>query len=108
MRQEYRREPHRLPAKFGTNGGLWGRPMVAFVKEQIESPLHCGETRGELGRRGDVEKLLRFCEHFLCPRDSLRDRRVGTDERAGDLAHAEAAWDVDHKSHLRLLGPPGM
>src|SRR5260370_33146867 len=103
MGQEYGPEPHRLPAKLGTNSGLWGRPMVAFVKEQIESPLHCGETRGELGGRGDVEKLLRFCEHFLCPRDSLRDPRVGTDERAGHLAHAEAPQDVDPQKQLRLL-----
>ncbi len=81
--------------------------MVALVEEQVERAPDGRQPRDELGVR-QVEEPPRARERLLPPRDPLLDRRAAGEERAGDLARAEAAQDVEDERELRLLGQPGV
>lgn len=98
----------RLLAELDADGLLRARAVVALVEQEVERALHGPEPRQHLPLGAELEELHGPCEDLLAARDALRDRGVRAEERARDLADAEAAEDVQHEDDLRLLRQPRM
>jgi hypothetical protein len=95
-------QPNCLIAKFGGNRELGRSPVIAFIKEQIESPLNRGKARREVGWSLRIDQPLRFGQNFLGPGDTFLNCRVGGYKSAGNLVDTKPAQDVQDKHDLRL------
>jgi hypothetical protein len=78
----------------------WRR--VALVEHEVEDFEHRGETGGELGPAGHLERDARLGESLLGPDDSLGDGRLRDEERARDLGGLEAPDQPERERNARL------
>src|SRR5262249_5300225 len=83
---------------------IGGSTVIAFVEQQIQRTLDSGQPRVEFRGCRDVEQPLGVCERSLGACDPLLNGCFAADERACDLANAEAAQDVQNQPYLRLFG----
>ncbi len=104
------RQANRFQGDVLSDQGVARRRGVAFVEHQVERIEHRIEALGQLGgrRRSEVNTLL--SKRPLGPHQSLRNRRLLRQKRAGNFAEAEAAnqlqreGDARFRRHGRMAG----
>ncbi len=80
------------------------RGGVALVEHEVDDLEHRGQARRELVALGHRERHALGGERALGPHDPLGDRRLGHEERAGDLRGLQAGDGAQGEGHAGLRG----
>ncbi len=83
--------------------GARGR-RIAFVKNQIDHFEYGSEPRCQFVRSRHFERYVRLAQSSFGAHDSLCDRRLGHQERAGYLCRGQAPQQAQRERHPRLGG----
>jgi len=84
-------EAQGLLAQLGADPLLTGRGGVALVEDEVDDLEHRRQPVGQLVTTGHREPHPLLRERALLADDALRDRRLGDEERPGDLVRAQPA-----------------
>src|SRR5215218_918068 len=94
-------EADRLPRQLRALELRAGRRGVALAEDQVEHVQHGGEALRALLLGGRAEGDAGRLDPLLRAADALRLRRLGDEERAGDLRRGEAADRAQRERDLR-------
>ena len=95
-------EANRVVAQVTAHELLVGGRRVAFVEDEVEDREHRLQPLGEQMVGRDAERNARVADLPLRPHESLRQRRLGDEERARDLGRLKAADFAERQGDSRL------
>ena len=95
------RQPDRLRAQFDPLERRTRARGVALVEDQVQDVEHGAEPVAPFRGRGHPELGAAFADPLLRPADPLGHRRLGHQERAGDLRGRQPADGSQRQCHLR-------
>ena len=84
-------EAKRLPAEVVAHEGLARMGRIALVEDEIDHREHGGQARGQIVPLGHLVGQAAIADRPLRAHEPLGDRRLGHEERAGDLPRRETA-----------------
>jgi hypothetical protein len=94
----------RLRAELRAEQFVAGGCGVALAEDEVEHGEHEGEPLGQLVVGRDPEGDPGVADLALGAHQALRHRRLGDQERAGDLRRGQPAHRLQRQRHPRLLG----